>query len=81
MGQYNDIINLSRPKSNRPSMSLIDRAAQFGSFQALTGHSEDVIDENLKAIARCEMEIDKIIEPEISDIDRVDDNYIDTLDC
>lgn len=35
---YSDIIHLSRPESERPAMSLHDRAAQFAPFAALTGH-------------------------------------------
>ena len=34
MGNYDDIINLSRPKSNHPKMSLYQRSAQFASFAA-----------------------------------------------
>ena len=37
--EYEDIINLPRPKVlKRPRMALIDRAAQFSPFAALTGH-------------------------------------------
>ena len=42
---YDDIINLERPKSNHKKMDIIDRAAQFASFQALTGYS-DLINES-----------------------------------
>lgn len=36
---YNDIINLPHPTSARhPRMPMIDRAAQFAPFQALTGY-------------------------------------------
>lgn len=44
MNKYADIISLGRPKSNRPSMSIEARAAQFAPFSALTGY-EDVIKE------------------------------------
>ncbi|MDD6042460.1 MAG: hypothetical protein PUB87_01750 [Eubacteriaceae bacterium] len=41
--KYDDIINLPHHRSTtRPHMSLNDRAAQFGSFAALTGHKEAV---------------------------------------
>lgn len=44
-GNYDDIINLSRPLSRKhPKMSLHDRAAQFAPFAALTGY-EDAISE------------------------------------
>ena len=40
---YDDIINLPRPVSDKhPHMSIHDRAAQFAPFAALTGHSEAV---------------------------------------
>ena len=39
MGAYDDIIHLPHPTSARhPRMSMIDRAAQFSPFQALTGY-------------------------------------------
>ena len=39
MGAYDDIINLPHPTSPRhPRMPMIDRAAQFTPFQALTGY-------------------------------------------
>ena len=38
-GKYDDIIHLSRPVSGRHApMSMIDRAAQFSPFAALTGY-------------------------------------------
>lgn len=37
--EYDDIIHLPRPLSKtRPPMAMIDRAAQFSPFAALTGH-------------------------------------------
>ena len=44
MSRYDDIINLSRPKSNRPSMSIDARAAQFAPFSALTGYNEAIVE-------------------------------------
>ena len=41
---YNDIINLSRPESQHPKLSLAARAAQFAPFAALTGYEELVRD-------------------------------------
>lgn len=39
MSNYDDIIHLPRPKSTRHApMSMLDRAAQFSPFAALTGH-------------------------------------------
>lgn len=45
---YDDIINMNRPISTKhPQMSLLDRAAQFSPFAALTGH-EDAIREKAR---------------------------------
>lgn len=44
---YKDIINLERPVSSRPKMSMIDRAAQFSPFAALTGF-DAIIDETAR---------------------------------
>ena len=39
MNNYDDIINLPHHvSSTRPQMSMIDRAAQFSPFAALTGY-------------------------------------------
>ncbi|MDD7717988.1 MAG: hypothetical protein PUJ11_00575 [Eubacteriaceae bacterium] len=44
--KYDDIINMPHHQSKtRPHMNLQDRAAQFGSFAALTGHKEAVAEE------------------------------------
>lgn len=42
MGTYDDIINLSRPKSNHPKMSIEQRSAQFAPFAALTSFGDKV---------------------------------------
>ena len=43
LGKYDDILYLSRPVSERhPPMPLLDRAAQFAPFAALTGHEDAV---------------------------------------
>lgn len=42
MSNYDDIINLSRPKSKFPQMSILDRASQFAPFQALNGFSDNI---------------------------------------
>ena len=48
---YEDIINLKYQKSDKyPPMPLIDRAAQFAPFSALTGYS-DVVDETTNSLA------------------------------
>ena len=42
MNKYEDIINLTRPKSKYPSMSLNNRSFQFAPFSALTGYEEKI---------------------------------------
>jgi hypothetical protein len=42
MGNYDDIINLTRPISKHPRMSLYQRSAQFAPFAALTGYEGQV---------------------------------------
>ena len=42
MSKYDDIINLTRPKSNRCPMSIEARAAQFAPFSALVGYDESI---------------------------------------
>lgn len=62
MQKYEDILYMPHPTSvNHPRMSMMDRAAQFAPFAALTGHKEAVnetarvteekriLDENKKA--------------------------------
>lgn len=40
---YDDIINLSPPTSPKhPRMAMVDRAAQFSAFQALSGYGEAI---------------------------------------
>ena len=42
MSKYDDIINLSRPKSKYPHISDASRAAQFSPFAALIGYDEQI---------------------------------------
>ncbi len=43
--RYDDIIDLPHPVSQRhPQMSLIDRAAQFSPFAALTGYDAAIVE-------------------------------------
>ena len=42
MNKYDDIINLSRPISKHPKMSLYQRSAQFAPFAALTGYEGQI---------------------------------------
>ncbi len=54
MSKYDDIINLTRPISKHPKLSIDSRAAQFAPFAALAGY-----DEQVKETAR--LTTDKII--------------------
>jgi len=43
MGKYDDIINLPHHESEtHPRMSMLNRAAQFSPFAALTGHGDAI---------------------------------------
>lgn len=47
-GPYDDIINLPHPTSERhPRMPMMNRAAQFSAFRALTGY-EDAVEETAR---------------------------------
>ena len=51
MSEYDDIIDLPRPKSKHEPMPMNDRAAQFSPFAALTGYG-DAIDETARLTDR-----------------------------
>ena len=51
MSEYDDIIDLPRPRSKYESMPMSDRAAQFSPFAALTGYG-DAIDETARLTDR-----------------------------
>ena len=42
MNKYDDIINLTRPNSKHPHMTLEQRSAQFAPFAALTGYEGQI---------------------------------------
>lgn len=50
MGKYDDIINMDRPKSTRPSMDRADRAKIFMPFSALKGHDEAIQEKNRQVL-------------------------------
>ncbi len=59
--KYADIIDLPHPTSKKhPRMSVVDRAAQFASFQALTGHSEAIKETARLTDAEIELDGDMI---------------------
>ncbi|MBQ3231505.1 MAG: hypothetical protein IJA93_00935, partial [Clostridia bacterium] len=48
MGKYDDIINMKYPTAKtRKAMTLLERAAQFSPFAALSGY-EEAIDETAR---------------------------------
>lgn len=63
-GKYDDIINLTRPPSKKPKMDMLDRAAQFSPFAALTGH-EDAIKERGRLTEK-RLELDQELKEDIS---------------
>lgn len=59
--KYADIINLVHHQSSKhPRMSMADRAAQFGSFAALTGHSDAIREEARLVDSREELSEEQI---------------------
>lgn len=75
MTEYDDIIDLPRPKSKHEPMPMSDRAAQFSPFAALTGYA-DAIDETVRLTdARIELS-----EEERAELD-YKQQYLATLDA
>ena len=57
MGKYDDIINLEHHISDKhPRMPLIDRAAQFSPFAALTGHTDAIRETERLAVKKYALE-------------------------
>lgn len=55
--KYNDIINLPHHVSaTRKRMSLIDRAAQFSPFAALTGHEDAINETGRRTLQKAELD-------------------------
>jgi len=55
--KYDDIIHLPHPVSKKhPQMPMIDRAAQFSPFAALTGHTDAIKETERLAIERITLE-------------------------
>lgn len=64
---YEDMLDMPYPfPTNRPRMSMYDRAAQFGSFAALTGH-EEAIEEKARFTSEW-MEPDEMVKEEVNRI-------------
>ena len=75
MSEYDDIIDLPRPKSKHEPMPMSDRAAQFSPFAALTGYG-DAIDET----ARLTGHRIELSEEESAELD-YKQQYLATLDA
>ena len=59
MGKYDDIINMPHHVSaTRPQMSMIDRAAQFSPFAALTGYDAAIKETGRLTDEKVEMDED-----------------------
>ena len=57
---YEDIVNLPHHRSQtHPHMSMEERAAQFSSFAALTGHKEAVREKARRTSERMELDEDQ----------------------
>ncbi len=68
MNKYEDILHLPHPEPNtakHPRMSILDRAAQFSPFAALTGY-DDAIEETARLVGRR-------IEPDEDERQRMDE--------
>lgn len=58
MGEYDDIINFPHPVSKKhPQMSMLNRAAQFAPFAALTGHGAAI--EETARLTDSQIELDE----------------------
>ena len=67
MKNYDDIINLPHHVSKKhPQMSILDRAAQFSPFAALTGYG-DAIDEAAR-VTQAQIELDDSERQEIDSV-------------
>lgn len=65
---YDDIINLSRPTSQRPRMSKSARAAQFAPYAALVGHKYIIAEDEAIARTQTDLDHDITIEYDLEDI-------------
>ena len=82
MGAYDDIINLSRPESNHPKMSIEQRSAQFAPFAALTSFGDKVKETARLTDKKIELdeEMKNILDMKIQDIkNNLYNNQIDFI--
>ena len=65
--KYDDIITMPYKKSERiTNMSLHDRAAQFGAFEALTGHEEAI--EETARLTESKITLDETMKDKINEM-------------
>ena len=82
ISEYDDIINLPRPKSRHPRQPIEVRAAQFAPFAALVGFYEKVLKTEKSHLAQVENEIVVEIDEDaqefgVMDLDIHDQEYSD----
>lgn len=66
MGKFDDIIYHKYVKSpTRKCMTMVERAAQFGAFRAVTGHN-DALDETAR-LTDAKMELDEYVKAELNE--------------
>ena len=67
---YDDIIQLERPISRHPSMSLDERAAQFAPYATLNGHREIVAQDETSASEKINLdhEIELILDEGVEEL-------------
>lgn len=74
MNEYDDIINLKRPKSKRLKMDISQRANIFNPFAALTGYAESINEAGRIVSQKIELDPDKK-----ADLDNKINELINTL--
>ena len=78
MSKYDDIINMTRPVSKHPKLSIDSRAAQFAPFAALTGYDEQVRETARLTTDKVILDDDKL-EKINNKLDYVNKNFNDNI--
>lgn len=77
MGKFDDIIYHKYTKSpSRKHMSIVERAAQFGAFRAVVGHT-DALDETAR-LTDAEIELDEYQKAELNEKLRILSDFATT---
>ena len=61
MDEYSDIMHLTRPKSKRSKMDIIQRANIFNPFAALTGYQESINEAGRIVDKKIELDNDHLV--------------------